>query len=218
MDRDFWHSKWLANDIGFNQRAPNVHLQTFSKRLTNLAHGRVFVPLCGKSVDMLGLRKQGATVIGCEIDSMACEAFFEENEIAYTTRAVDAFLLFEAENIRIYCGDIFALTVTEIGKITHIYDRAALIALSPEQRQRYAKHLQSLSQSGTEMLLLTLDYQTSSVLMPPYPVSDDEISALYQAGFTIECLQHTENVELAGHLQARDMQHPSESIFYMQRH
>lgn len=217
MDPDFWHNKWLANDIGFDQQVPNAHLLKFSQRLANLAGARVFVPLCGKSVDMVWLLQQGATVIGCEIDALACEAFFNENNIAYTTQAAAPFLIYDAANIRIYCGDIFALTSAEIGDITHIYDRAALIALSPEQRQRYAQHLQHLSRPGTEMLLLTLDYQSDSELMPPYPVSDAEVHVLYENDFKLERLHHIANVELAAHLRERDMQQASESIFYLQR-
>ncbi len=45
---------------------------------------RVFVPLCGKSIDMLWLVQQGFAVTGCEISELAVEQFFTENSIPYT--------------------------------------------------------------------------------------------------------------------------------------
>lgn len=46
----------------------------------DLAQGsRVFVPLCGKSLDMIWLAQQGHEVIGVELSPVAVEDFFREN-------------------------------------------------------------------------------------------------------------------------------------------
>ena len=49
----------------------------------NASECRFFVPLCGKSVDMMFLLKKGFQVIGCEGVEKACVDFFEENSIFF---------------------------------------------------------------------------------------------------------------------------------------
>ena len=46
----------------------------------------VFVPLCGKSLDMVWLLEQGFSVTGCEISELAVQQFFTENSIPYEKR------------------------------------------------------------------------------------------------------------------------------------
>ena len=78
MDTDYWRERWARSETGFHQKEINPHLQRFWSAL-NLAPGsRVFVPLCGKSRDMLWLRGQGHEVVGVEISPLAVEAFFAE--------------------------------------------------------------------------------------------------------------------------------------------
>src|SRR3569623_953180 len=50
------------------------------------AHKNIFIPLCGKSKDMLWLRAQGHAVIGVEVVARAVEAFFAENALPGTPR------------------------------------------------------------------------------------------------------------------------------------
>ncbi len=64
MDKQFWIEKWHANEIGFHQEDVNPYLQTWWDKLQINPGGTVFVPLCGKSRDMLWLLKQGYKVIG----------------------------------------------------------------------------------------------------------------------------------------------------------
>ena len=41
----------------------------------------VFVPLCGKSLDMVWLSDQGLSVVGCDISELAAQQFYTENSI-----------------------------------------------------------------------------------------------------------------------------------------
>ena len=81
MQNEFWHQKWESNQIGFNQEQPNELLIQYFATLNLKAGDRVLAPLCGKSIDMLWLASQGVDVIGVELSSIACEAFFSENNI-----------------------------------------------------------------------------------------------------------------------------------------
>ena len=58
MEEKYWHQRWQSNEIAFNQPNPNELLRRMFDSLTLKPGDRVFVPLCGKSVDMLFLYKQ----------------------------------------------------------------------------------------------------------------------------------------------------------------
>ena len=54
------------------------------KAINTPKNGHVFVPLCGKSVDMLWFAKQGLDVIGIELSEIAVTQFFAENDLQAT--------------------------------------------------------------------------------------------------------------------------------------
>lgn len=63
MDKTYWEGVWRNDDLGFHQPQVNRHLQRFWQRLELIPNGRVFVPLCGKSLDMDWLLSEGHEVI-----------------------------------------------------------------------------------------------------------------------------------------------------------
>lgn len=140
MTPDFWQNVWQSNKIGFNQSKPNSLLTKYFTTLNLAPKSRVFVPLCGKSIDMIWLASQHYEVIGIELVETAVVEFFAENRITPTIHPHpnNPNLKFykgsygeshEAETITIWVGDIFDLTAEDIGQIAAIYDRAALVAL-----------------------------------------------------------------------------------------
>ncbi len=78
MNAEFWHSRWQEKRIGFNQSAVNPLLINYFKQLNLPAGSLVFVPLCGKSIDMAWLAAQGYDVVGVELVETAVQAFFTE--------------------------------------------------------------------------------------------------------------------------------------------
>ena len=67
----------------------------FAKHAKDLASGRknlrIFVPMCGKSVDLRWLADNGHTVVGVEMAGIAVKSFFEENQLEFTTETILAF-------------------------------------------------------------------------------------------------------------------------------
>ena len=63
MEKAFWLARWEQNQIGFHEDEVNSHLQAFWPRLALGDGARIFVPLCGKSRDLLWLRAQGHEVL-----------------------------------------------------------------------------------------------------------------------------------------------------------
>ena len=143
-------------------------------------NGAVFVPLCGKSLDMGWLRERGAGVLGVELSPIAAEAFFEERGDEPTFHASGKFGCYEADRVRILCGDFFDLNRDDMAGVGAVYDRASMIALPPEMRERYVRHMASILQTGARVLLITLDYPQDQMDGPPFSVSPSEVEALYR--------------------------------------
>src|SRR5665647_3863458 len=94
MEKDFWLERWEQEQTGFHQNEINPYLRQHWQHLAG--NGPVFVPLCGKSLDMLWLRKQGLDVVGVELSPIAVEAFFEENALIPPRVNRDKFDRFDA--------------------------------------------------------------------------------------------------------------------------
>ncbi len=186
MHPDFWHDRWQQDQIGFHQDAVHPLLREYWQLLPVVAGSRVFVPLCGKSLDMWWLRQQGHPVVGVELSPLAVQAFFEEAGVTPARTSCGGLESWQASDIRLYCGDFFALQPQDVAGCHLIYDRASLIALPPDMRCDYVAHLHRLSPQGAHMLLVTLDYPQAEMDGPPFSVSDAEVHALYRTAKRLE--------------------------------
>lgn len=187
METGFWHNRWENNLTGFHLDDVNPHLRENWSVLNLPAGSRVFVPLCGKSLDLIWLAEQGHQVVGVELSPLAAEAFFSENKLIAERQQVGDLELWQSEKISLFCGDFFALTTEILGQVDAVYDRASLIALPPAMRQDYAEKMTELAQSAPK-LLVTLEYEQSKMDGPPFSVSEDEVRTLYQAKYQVKQL------------------------------
>jgi thiopurine S-methyltransferase len=78
MKKEFWLERWERAEIGFHQDEVNPYLLQYWPELHAAQGGEVFVPLCGKSLDMVWLREQGHAVLGVELSAIAVRDFFVE--------------------------------------------------------------------------------------------------------------------------------------------
>ena len=193
MQQEFWHERWQLNQIGFHNQEINGHLQHNWPTLNIAAGSRVFVPLCGKSNDMLWLLAKGFDVIGVELIPLAVQAFFAENGLSVTIRQQGKFSVSETAGLSIYCGDFFDLNANDLAGVNAVYDRASLVALPPEMRTAYALHMQSLLKLGTKTLLVAFDYPQHEMQGGPFSVQTHEVQALYGNWCHVELLQ-TEDI------------------------
>jgi len=179
MEPKFWREKWAANQIGFHEEIFHELMCEHWVPLVVDCAARVFVPLCGKSRDMLWLRERGHEVVGVEVSDIAVAAFLEENGLIAQRDEFGRFSRYRGEGYTLLCGDIFDLTPEILGPFAAFYDRAALIALPPETRQAYAAHIQSLCAEKTHGLLITIGYPPDEVSPPPFLVPREEVQTLY---------------------------------------
>lgn len=192
-DNHLWLQLWREQRLDFHERVANRFLTRFWPGMDHRQGSRVFVPLCGKSQDMIWLAGQGHEVIGVELSPIAVKAFFKENGLRPVKRRVAGFTRWQHGRISILCGDYFALTRATLGQVDTVYDRAALTALPADVRRLYVAHLQGLTAADTDVFLLTVEDGEDDVPTDQPLRVDEEIEALYAAAFDIR-LAHAERV------------------------
>ncbi|MCY6383495.1 thiopurine S-methyltransferase [Hoeflea prorocentri] len=191
MDEDFWQARWRDNRIGFHEAEPNSLLSSHYARLKLEPGSRVFVPLCGKAVDLDWFVGNGHHVIGVEFNQRAVEEVFERNGLSPQVRMVGQHRHYSAAALDLFAGDFFGLTPDMIGSVDAVYDRAALIALPVSLRRRYVRHLFEITNFARQFLI-TLDYDQTQMDGPPFSVPADEIDVLYGGRYRTELLESRE--------------------------
>ena len=189
MQPDFWHQRWADNQIGFHQSAPTTLLLKHWPTLDVPAGATVFVPLCGKSLDMAWLASQGHHVLGVELSQRAVEQFFAEHGLTPEIRESQYGTHYVAGGIEIIRGDAFGLDERVLSECAAIFDRAAMIALPPPLRARYAGELYARLPTGCSGLLITLEYSQAERDGPPFSVSEDEVRERLASTWQVDLLE-----------------------------
>jgi thiopurine S-methyltransferase len=213
----FWHDRWRLGQTGFHQTEVDRSLQRFWPALGLDLGSRVFVPLCGKSLDLLWLRDRGLDVTGVEISAVALESLCMENGIPARRRPLDRFDAYEAGALRLMCGDFFELTQDLLGPVAAVYDRAALISWAPELRAAYADHVAALTTSGTQTLLVALEYAQDEMKGPPFSVSADDVQRLYGRAHQIVELGRSDILASEPRLSSRGITRLHEACYQLVR-
>jgi thiopurine S-methyltransferase len=215
MEADFWHTRWQDNRIAFHQGRANHYLVKYFHALNVPPGGRVFVPLCGKSVDMRWLGEQGCTVTGVELSDIAVRDFFHEQGIEATHRHDGAFQIREGAGIRLLAGDFFQLNSEHLAAASAVYDRAALVALPDEMRSRYVDHLLAILPPTAPMLLLTFEYSSHEMEGPPFSVDEAQVRALFGERRRVTRLESLERLQEEQGLAERGLTHLEEHAFLL---
>jgi len=184
MDPDFWHWRWQENKIGFHESDTNPLLVKHFDALSLSDGARVFIPLCGKTLDIHWLLAKGYRVVGAELVETAIQQLFAELGVEPDITEVGAFKQSSAQGIDIFVGDFFNLSDAILGPVDAVYDRAALVALPEAMRKRYARHLITVTNKAPQ-LLLSFEYDQSLVPGPPFSVGPDEVHEYYEGYYTI---------------------------------
>ena len=215
MNKEFWLERWERQEIGFHQDAINPCLRQYWNELRVAHDAAVFVPLCGKSLDLLWLHKQGHPVLGVELSAIAVQAFFQENGHTPHRSTTEKFEHYKAGGFSILSGDFFDLRKDDLAEVCAVYDRASLIALPPEMRERYVRHLVNILPPATRILLLTFDYPQSEMSGPPFAVSVNEVETLFRGFAEIRLLAQLDALPQNQRLHERGVRRLQENIFLL---
>lgn len=185
MDTDFWLRVWQDTDTPrFHGAQPNPLLLHNLPALALPAGSRVFLPLCGRTRDIGWLLGQGYAVVGAELSPIAVKLLFDDLGLTPDATSAGPLTRFSGPSLDIFQGDIFDLTASDLGPVDAIYDRAALIALPPEMRGRYADHIVGLT-ARARQLLLSFEPVQPRVQGPPFPIAGPELAALYSPRYRL---------------------------------
>jgi thiopurine S-methyltransferase len=188
MEPKFWINAWNEGRTAFHHENFHEKLLQYFPSLGAKKDQSVFVPLCGKSKDMIWLAQQKLHVKGVELHEDAVKAFFAENHLPEPKLSEDSdFKTYSSQNIEISCGDFFKVSDEAI--FDFVYDRAALVALPSSMRGNYAKKLLQVLKVGGRYLLITYEYDQTQMSGPPFSVDEREVRELFGQNFKIELLE-----------------------------
>ena len=217
VDHQHWLDRWQQNRIGFHESTVNPYLQKYLPAFSLPPGACIFLPLCGKALDIAWIAEQGYEVIGIELSQIAIEAFFDDNRLDYERFDTDRFGVYKSGNISLLQGDFFDLSNDDLGACSLVYDRAALIALSQAQRPRYYDHMLSIVPAVSNMLLVTLDYDQSEMEGPPFGVRAEEIYRYYSEAFSITLLESQDILDERPRWREAGLTALGESVFRLDR-
>ncbi|XP_075682707.1 thiopurine S-methyltransferase [Rhinoderma darwinii] len=195
LSEEDWRQKWETRNIGFHEN--NIH-PLLAEFLNEMQNGRtklnIFFPLCGKAVDMKWLADMGHNIVGVDVCEIALKDFFSEHNIPYTEEAVAGIpqaKVFKSEsgNISLYCCSIYDISDSVIGKFNGMWDRGAMVAVNPRDRERYSNVVLSLMAKDCLYLLLTVEYDPKLHKGPPFYVSESDIENLLGPSCTFRLLK-----------------------------
>ena len=182
MQANFWHQKWEKNEIGFHLPNANPLLVKHLPTLNLKQNARIFLPLCGKTLDIAWLLAQGNRIAGAELSAIAIEELFINLNLTPNIKTLDEVMHYSAPNIDIFVGDILKVSPAMLRSVDALYDRAALVALPDNMRRQYTTHLIMLTKTA-QQLLICFEYDQSLHAGPPFSISAGEVKQHYQATY-----------------------------------
>ena len=188
MEANFWLQRWTENQIGFHNSEANPHLVKHFKELSLAEGSRLFLPLCGKTLDIAWLLSKGYHVAGAELSEIAIEQLFTELGVEPEISEMGEMRQYSAENIDIFVGDIFNLSSDMLGPVDAIYDRGALVALPEEMRERYTIHLMSITDKAPQLLLCFV-YDQTMADGPPFSVGKAKVNHYYSNRYDLTLIE-----------------------------
>jgi thiopurine S-methyltransferase len=112
-------------------------------------------------------------------------------------------------------GDFFDLCREDLSNVNSVYDRASMVALPPEMRERYTQHLVNILKPGTQILLITFDYPQAEMKGPPFSVSVKDVEALYSSYAEIRMLAQEDVLAQNPRFQQRGVSRMEEHVFLL---
>ncbi|RUS70696.1 hypothetical protein EGW08_021539, partial [Elysia chlorotica] len=152
------HTEWQVDQV-----YPML-VRNYEKMVPDGKAKKVFYPMCGTSLELEWLVKQGATVVGVEIAMQAIETYVSNSTQKWTNSDVpglgSAAKVFTREDkkMKLYCTDIQEFSPKLEGKFDAIYDRGSLQFVPPENVSSYAEVLKSLLKPKGRILQEVLEY------------------------------------------------------------
>jgi len=172
MNWDDWDKHWQTGAPFWHEAVVNEALQ----RNFNQNAKRVFVPLCGKTVDMIWLQQQNCEVVGVEFNEDGILEFFRENEIAYEKDGDTFTSVGLTPSITIHCRDLFETKDSKV--FDFVWDRGSMVAINVADRPKYADLIRSLLAPSGEVLIQAIERERGPP-GAPFNLTKTHLAKLY---------------------------------------
>ena len=193
MKAEFWHKMWENNTIGFHLPEVNPFLIKYFPHINLKAKSRIFVPLCGKTLDITYILSLGHSVVAIELSEDAIRQLFANMNITPNIKVIGNFKHYSYDELEVYVGDFFELDSFLVGNVDAIYDRAAIVALPIHMRKTYVSKLLEITNQAPQ-LIISYEYDQNLRQGPPFSVLPSEIKEHYSSFYTLtQLLQHPLN-------------------------
>lgn len=184
--------------------------------LTLNADPTVFVPLCGKSIDMSWLAEQGCDVIGVEVSKKALQEFTNKHPETFRCESSHGFSIYKSNSFTLWEGDFFKLPPDQIPDPDLIYDKASIVAFSPKKRKQYGQKMLDLCGESTQILLQTFEYEQNEMNGPPFSVTQKEVENHFGQEFQIKILREQSKLDELSKFQRRGLKsYLTEKIYHL---
>jgi len=199
---NLWAERWSKNNLGWHINEPHPALVKYLPTLlpqheTDGRKKSIFVPLCGKTVDMAYLAEHPNVehVVGVEGIQKAIEEFGQENPKLNIYRSEDQqnnekFDVYVGNSITLLKGNFFNFDLQSVPtqvsgqKFDVVWDRASIIAIDPRLRRDYVDTIKRIIKPGGIILLCTIDRRSGNAdamaAGPPFSVNESTVRELYE--------------------------------------
>ncbi|KAF2368227.1 TPMT family [Trinorchestia longiramus] len=175
---EFWNKRWNAEKTEWQVSDFHPCLTKYASKMLLGPDKRVFVPLCGKTLDMLWLYKEGHRVVGVEGVEQVVVDYGKEHRLDFKITTTDYGKVYKTPDgrLQIIVCNLFDLSSSKIGQFDAIWDRASIIAISVCDREKYMKVMKDLLVSEFRYLVVTVDYTpTPEFSGPPSSITPKEM-------------------------------------------
>ncbi|XP_062507042.1 probable thiopurine S-methyltransferase isoform X1 [Corticium candelabrum] len=183
-------------------RGVNRLLQKHIKELTQGHNNRrILVPLCGRSLDVNWLVECGHRVVGVELVEDGVLQLFGQHRWEYEVeevRGLQGGKRYRRPDgkVEVWNTSFFNLTKDMIGVFDGIWDRGALAASNPKDREKYFRVILNLLDDAGSYMLDSFGYTSEKFHGPPFVFSTEDIEKTLGATFTYKKLEDFPNKKM----------------------
>lgn len=216
MEISYWQSRWRKDNTGWHMDNVYPPLANIWSQLSIKSSAKVFVPLCGKSLDLRWLVERGHQVTGVDVSQKALEDVINYTNQSFTKDSSHGFTIYRSESLELWQGDFLKLPVKKIPQPDVIYDKASIVALPPEMRGSYAQKILSLCGKHTHIILQTFEYDQSEMNGPPFSVDENELKHHFGHDFEFTLMHEQSKLEELSKFQQRGLSsYLTEKVYHL---
>lgn len=158
----YWSQKYLnCEKTRLKLSAPHSSLAEYISFVApepssfNSKCATIFIPFCGRSLDMAYLISAGYYVVGCEKNEEIVQQIFTdieaEPEVKEAIGTNGHVKVYQFRKLKIYVCDFFNLP--KLPDVDGCFDKAVLVRLPPEQRKKYCVKMDRITNTAPQLLI-----------------------------------------------------------------